>query len=130
MPKIGAWADLQDQLQRRRAELGSNISDNAASTSKTVASSHALKHPLGASPNASGTAGRVAEHNVIASSTVANDKRLNGLASEHAKSGDGAVPVNGSGVVRRFRGGVRASAMGPLLNFLRSSGGLTDGHES
>lgn len=104
VPKIGTWAELSDQLERRKAELACEGSGTAAT-------------PTG--------------------SQKAISDAVNGIAQQlqqqqqvsQAAQGSGGVKVvpgiNMPGAVKP-RGGVRASAMGPMLAFLRSSGGLQD----
>ena len=100
VPKIGTWAELSDQLERRKAELA--CGGNATAATHT-------------------------------GSQKANSDAVNGIAQQQqvsqAAQGSGGVKVvpgiNMPGAVKP-RGGVRASAMGPMLAFLRSSGGLQD----
>ena len=85
VPKIGAWAELSNQIARRKAELAS----------KAGGSSEAAN---GLHGDESGTV--VTERRVM---------KITGMQTPGAS---------------KPRGGVRASAMGPMLAFLRSSGGL------
>lgn len=85
VPKIGAWAELSNQIARRKVELAS----------KAGGSSEAAN---GLHGDESGAV--VTEHRVM---------KITGMQTPGAS---------------KPRGGVRASAMGPMLAFLRSSGGL------
>ena len=90
VPNIGAWAELSNQIARRKAELA-----KAAGGSSEAAN--------GVHGDDSGAVD--AERQVM---------KVTGMQTPGAA---------------RPRGGVRASAMGPMLAFLRSSGGL-DGSAS
>ena len=83
VPNVGAWAELSNQIARRKAELASKAGGKAAN---------------GVKGDDSGAV--VTERKVV---------KVTGMQTPGAA---------------RPRGGVRASAMGPMLAFLRSSGGL------
>lgn len=104
VPKIGTWAELSDQLERRKAELA--CGGNATTATHT-------------------------------GSQKANSGAVNGIAQQLQQQQQVSQEAQGSGSVKvvpginlpgavKPRGGVRASAMGPMLAFLRSSGGLQD----
>ena len=90
VPRIGAWADLSNQIARRKAELAS----------KAGGSSDIAKSTAANGVHSTGAESVVSEHKVM---------KVTGMQTPGAA---------------RPRGGVRASAMGPMLAFLRSSGGL------
>ena len=90
IPNIGAWAELSNQIARRKSELA-----------KTAGGSSKAANGV----RGDGSGAVVAEHQVT---------KVTGMQTPGAA---------------RPRGGVRASAMGPMLAFLRSSGGL-DGSAS
>ena len=90
VPKIGAWAELSDQIARKRAEL----------EGKGGSKSQAM----------SGIAANGIHGSVTKASTA--ERKATGIQTPGAA---------------RPRGGVRASAMGPMLAYLRSSGGLDSG---
>ena len=115
VPNIGAWADLQDQLQRRRAELNGQ----APHKTSTPSTSAAQQAKGGKAITANG-----AESTAQTSGAVLRDEASISLLPK-ASTNNVAVPTAGGRGAVRPRGGVRASAMGPLLNFLRNSGGLT-----
>lgn len=117
VPKIGAWADLQTQLQRRRAELGGQATQKPTTSSTSAAQqANAKSHKAMTASGADSimqTVGAVGRH--VDSSGLVADVKL----------GNAVGAVTGERGAVRPRGGVRSSAMGPLLNFLRNSGGLT-----
>lgn len=84
VPNVGAWAELSNQIARRKAELASKAGGSSAAAN-------------GVQGDESGA--------VITECKV----KVTGMQTPGAA---------------RPRGGVRASAMGPMLAFLRSSGGL------
>jgi len=97
VPKIGVWADLSDQLARRKAELASE-SDRADSDKKNA--------------------------ECMDSSKQQHEQQQQQQEQEQTlevKSVNIVPGINTPGAVRP-RGGVRASAMGPMLAHLRSSG--------
>lgn len=117
MPKIGAWADLQTQLQRRRAELGGQ-----ATRKPTTASTGAAQQANAKNYKAMTASG--AESTMQTVGAVGRHVDSSGLVAD-VNLGNAVGAANGERGAVRPRGGVRASAMGPLLNFLRNSGGLT-----
>ena len=92
VPKIGVWADFSDVLARRKAELASE--SNRADLGKKGADSMDSRKQQ---------------------QQQQQQEKL-GIESVNAVPG-----INTPGAVRP-RGGVRASAMGPMLAHLRSSG--------
>ncbi|KAL0020105.1 hypothetical protein WJX77_000613 [Trebouxia sp. C0004] len=94
VPKVGFWADLSDQIARRKAELASG-SDRADSDKKGTDS--------------------------MDSSKQQQEQRQQQEQMLEVKSVNIVPGINTPGAVRP-RGGVRASAMGPMLAHLRSSG--------
>ena len=97
VPKVGVWADLSDQLARRKAELASE-SDRADSDKKNA--------------------------DCMDSSKQQHEQQQQQQEQEQTlevKSVNVVPGINTPGAVRP-RGGVRASAMGPMLAHLRSSG--------
>jgi len=96
VPMVGAWAELSDEIARRKNELASKASSTGPGT-------------LSGSDKAAA--------NGVHEGSQEKQQQQPGL---EAKSVAG---MNTPGAVRP-RGGVRASAMGPMLAFLRSSGGL------
>lgn len=94
VPKVGVWADLSDQIARRKAELASE-SDRADSDKKGADSKDSSKQQ--------------------------QEQQQQQEQTLEAKSVNAVPGINTPGAVRP-RGGVRASAMGPMLAHLRSSG--------
>ena len=96
VPVTGPWAQLQEQIAKRKAELAG---------------------PSIPAPAQSGTA-----HNTEPS-TSQHAAQQQQQGSNLAKGLKAVAGMNVPGAVRP-RAGVRASAMGPMLAFLRRSGGL------
>ena len=94
VPKVGVWADLSDQLARRKAELACE-NDRADSDKKGADS--------------------------MDSSKQQQEQQQHQQQTLEVKSVKVVPGINTPGAVRP-RGGVRASAMGPMLAHLRSSG--------
>ena len=95
VPKVGVWADLSDQIARRKAELASE-SDRADSDKKGTDSMDSSKQQQ-------------------------EQQQQQEEQTLEVKSVNAVLGINTPGAVRP-RGGVRASAMGPMLAHLRSSG--------
>lgn len=93
VPVTGPWAQLQEQIAKRKAELAGS-SGSAAAQSSTAHSTE-----------------------------PAQQQQQQQKGSNLGKGLKAVAGMNVPGAVRP-RGGVRASAMGPMLAFLRSSGGL------
>lgn len=123
VPSIGAWADLQSQLQRRRAELNGKTSAHCIPAINAAPGSAAEQDSAEADITAVATK-RSTTEGIVPASAAAGDPQSNGMAPMHARQSSDVGPLNVSKGAVRPRGGVRASAMGPLLNFLRNSGGL------
>ena len=94
VPVTGPWAQLQEQIAKRKAELAGS-SGSAAAQSSTAYNTEPAQQ----------------------------QQQQQQKGSDLSKGLKAVAGMNVPGAVRP-RGGVRASAMGPMLAFLRSSGGL------
>ena len=97
VPKVGVWADLSDQLARRKAELAYE-GDRADSDKKGADSMDSRKQQQ-----------------------EQQEQQQHQEQTLEVRSVKVVPEINTPGAVRP-RGGVRATAMGPLLAHLRSSG--------
>lgn len=85
VPNVGAWAELSNQIARRKAELASKAGEQSSEAVNSLQGDE--------------------------SGAVTTERKVK------------VTRMQTPGAARP-RGGVRASAMGPMLAFLRSSGGL------